>query len=78
MRGAKIEVSIGKNIGTLKVNSFLQRGRAGKHGVLLRHVGINRGAGGIDTIEIDAGGGPVFLGGHHRQGLGRADRGQVR
>lgn len=56
-RGVKTEVIIdNENIGTLKVNSFVHTAvEPGKHGVLLRHDGINRGAGGFDTFEIGAG-----------------------
>ena len=56
-RGVKTEVIIdNENIGTLKVNSFVHTTvEPGKHGVLLRHDGINRGAGGFDTFEIGAG-----------------------
>ena len=46
-RGVKTEIIIdNENIGTLKVNSFVHTAvEPGKHGVLLRHDGINRGAG---------------------------------
>src|SRR5690606_40730351 len=56
-RGVKTEVLIdNENIGTLKANSFVHTTvEPGKHGVLLRHDGINRGAGGFDTFEIGAG-----------------------
>lgn len=56
-RGVKTEVIIdNENIGTLKANSFVHTTvEPGKHGVLLRHDGINRGAGGFDTFEIGAG-----------------------
>lgn len=45
-----------ESIGTLKVNSFVHTTvEPGKHGVLLRHDGLNRGTGGFDTFEIRPG-----------------------
>ncbi|MGY0798874.1 hypothetical protein ACW7G0_07465 [Lysobacter sp. A286] len=56
-RGVKSEVYIdNENIGTLKVNSFVHTAvEPGKHGVLLRHDGMNHGAGGFETFEINPG-----------------------
>lgn len=56
-RGVKTEVYINnENIGTLKANSFVHTAvEPGKHGVLLRHDGINRGAGGFETFEVGPG-----------------------
>lgn len=53
-RGVKTEVFIdNENVGTVKVNSFVHTTvEPGKHGVLLRHDGINRGSGGFETFEI--------------------------
>ena len=56
-RGVKSEVYINnENIGTLKTNSFVHTVvEPGKHGVLLRHDGINRGSGGFETFEVGPG-----------------------
>lgn len=56
-RGVKSEVYIdNENVGTLKVNSFVHKTvEPGQHGVLLRHDGVNRGAGGFETFQISPG-----------------------
>lgn len=56
-RGVKTEVFIdNQNIGTLKQNSFVHTEvEPGKHGVLLRHDGINQGTGGFETFDVNAG-----------------------
>jgi|SRR5690606_2812564 len=61
-RGVKTEVYVdNENIGTLKQNSFVHTAvEPGKHGVLLRHDGINRGAGGFMTFEINPGDIQIF------------------
>ncbi|TBV72525.1 DUF2846 domain-containing protein [Pseudoxanthomonas winnipegensis] len=52
-RGVKTVVLVDNEpIGALKANSFVHTDLApGKHGVLLRHDGINAGAGGFMTID---------------------------
>lgn len=61
-RGVKTEVYVdNENIGTVKQNSFVHTAvEPGKHGVLLRHDGINRGAGGFMTFDINAGDIQIF------------------
>jgi hypothetical protein len=56
-RGVKTEVYIdNQNIGTLKQNSFVHTEvEPGKHGVLLRHDGMNKGTGGFETFDVNAG-----------------------
>ncbi|WP_407352836.1 DUF2846 domain-containing protein [Luteimonas sp. R10] len=56
-RGVKTVVLIDNEpIGTLKQNSFVHTEvEPGKHGVLLRHDGINSGAGGFMTFDVESG-----------------------
>jgi hypothetical protein len=56
-RGVKTVVWLDNEpIGTLKPNSFVHAEvEPGKHGVLLRHDGINTGSGGFETIETQPG-----------------------
>lgn len=56
-RGVKTVVYVDNEaIGTLRQNSFVHTVvEPGKHGVLLRHDGINAGAGGFMPFEVSAG-----------------------
>jgi hypothetical protein len=71
-RGVKTEVLLdNENIGTLKQNSFVHAAvEPGKHGVLLRHDGINRGAGGFETFDIESGDIRIFWVGVTGRGWG--------